>query len=141
MRLFVLVTILAASVSIAQTAKPAKSPAVTACEIESVHLRQALGDAIDQRIKLETANKELQAQNTELAKKYEELRAAAKDVLSYTQTLDGQYRNMLADFKFLSQAYDHAVEQRDRAEAASSSQQTLNASKETLNKVSLSTGI
>jgi hypothetical protein len=131
MRLSVLVTILAAAfVSFAQTAKPAKSPAVKACEIESAHMRDALGNAIDERIKLETANKELQAQNTELARKYEELRSAAKDVLAYTQTLDGQYRNMLADFKFLSQAYDQAVEQRDRAVAANSTQQSQNAARQ-----------
>ncbi len=118
------------TVCVAQQKLTPKSSPLAQCRVNEQVAVDALVDRIAERDKLQTANKELVDRNAELTKKYEELRTAAKDVLGYTQTLDVQYRNMLADFKFLSDAYDRAIRERDIAAQATASQQTLRAAQQ-----------
>jgi len=72
----------------------------------------ALYDRLDQdRTKLEKRNKELEAGNVELAKQLEELRAAARNVLNYSVTLDAEYRKLSLLHTSLIEKYNGALEQ------------------------------
>lgn len=117
MRRSLLIGLLCSSSLIAaQTKTPVNR--LNQCQDSLQEANTARWTLVGTNVDLQLKNKDLQTQNAELAKKYEELRTAAKDVLVYTQTLDGQYKKMLDDYRSLLADYKGSIERQSASDWA-----------------------
>lgn len=75
-----------------------------------------------ERATLESKNKELEARNAKLAQDLENLKTAAREVLTYTTTLDAEYRKMLVSYGSLVDQYNGLLQRANDQLSAANAQ-------------------